>query len=536
MQSILRKRPFFYSLFIIVILLFSTGVVLGQTTLNLGENTQGTLNATTPSQSYTLVVVQSQTANFQVLALAQGFQPSLTVLDPSGIAIHTSTMGAVSSVLQASVPLSVPGAYTVIVSASTATTGQYVLSVQPGAPAAPPTPLTLGQPVAGTVSTQEPLQSYSFSASATDVLLVNIISGLTNSGPIVRLKEAETGRTFALSDTALTGVRYQLPVVPVGAAVNYLVEVSHSGAQVPESYTVCLETQNGAIFCPLSGNGPVPTAIAAIPTLSQQQAATPLPPTLQVPASATPFQPVSIPPTAACAVASSQGATINVRSGPATTFPPVGQLPNSQTALVIGRLANNSWYQVNYNGILGWISASVVIIGGNCAGIPVVAPTPTATIPGPTFTPTATFAPTLTAVTQTLNFGLAPNYGQIALTSGFVPDPHQVSVTSGGSVDVSYLGGNCRGFATPAPDYRVTYTAGSASLLRFYVSSGGDTTLIINDANGGWRCADDTYGSNPGIDFNNPVSGVYDIWVGSFTAGATNSATLSVTEIVGNTP
>jgi Bacterial SH3 domain len=531
MRHSFHKRSFFYSLVILLIMFFSTSLVLGQTSLNLGENTQGTLNATTPSQSYTLVILEPQTANFQVLALAQSFQPSLTVLDPSGIAIHTSTMGAVSSVLQASVPLSVPGAYTVIVSASTATTGQYVLSVQPGAPAAPPIPLTLGQPVAASVSTQDPLRSYSFSASATDVLWVNVVSGLTNSGPIVRLKEAETGRTFALSDTALTGVRYQIPVVPLGTVVDYLVEVSHSGAQVPESYTVCLETQNGAIFCPLSGSGPVPTAIAAIPTLSQQQAASPLPPP-----SATPFRPVSIPPTAACAVASSQGAAINVRSGPGTNFNAVGQLPNSQTALVIGRLGDNSWYQVNYNGILGWISASVVIVGGNCAGIPIVVPTPAVTVAGPTFTPTATFAPTLTAVTQTLNFGLASNYGQIALTSGFVPDPHQVSVVSGGSVNVSYLGGSCRGFATAAPDYRVTYTAGSATLLRFYVSSGADTTLIINDAGGGWRCADDTYGFNPAIDFNNPPSGVYDIWVGNFSGGASNSATLSVTELAGNTP
>ncbi len=129
------------------------------------------------------------------------------------------------------------------------------------------------------------------------------------------------------------------------------------------------------------------------------------------------------------------------------------------------------------------------------------------------------------------------------LTAGFVPDPHQKSITPGGSVDASYLGtdandNNCRGYATSAPDYKVVYTSGTASLLRFYyLADEGDTTLIINAPNGSWYCGDDSYGTpDPSIDFENPASGRYDIWVGTYTAGASISGTLNVTELSGNHP
>ncbi len=132
----------------------------------------------------------------------------------------------------------------------------------------------------------------------------------------------------------------------------------------------------------------------------------------------------------------------------------------------------------------------------------------------------------------------------MSLASGFVPDPHQKSITPGGSVDASYLGtgengNNCRGYATSAPDYQVTYTSGGASLLRFYylANDDGDTTLIINAPDAKWYCADDSYGtSDPSIDFETPASGNYDIWVGTYTAGASISGALNVTELSGNHP
>ena len=120
---------------------------------------------------------------------------------------------------------------------------------------------------------------------------------------------------------------------------------------------------------------------------------------------------------------------------------------------------------------------------------------------------------------------------QHQLTSGFVPDPFTQSITSGGQVDVSYLGGGCSGFATSAPDFSVNYTSGAFPTLRFYFIGSGDTTMIINAPNASYFCDDDSFGTlNPTIDFNSPSSGRYDIWIGSYQSGTFISGTLYVTE------
>jgi hypothetical protein len=137
----------------------------------------------------------------------------------------------------------------------------------------------------------------------------------------------------------------------------------------------------------------------------------------------------------------------------------------------------------------------------------------------------------------TLDYSLPPNYGSTSLTSGFVPDPHTVGITSGGPVDVSYLGGGCSGFATSAPDFSVNYTSGAFPTLRFYFIGSGDTTMIINAPNGSYSCVDDSFGTlNPTLDFNSPSSGRYDVWIASYASGTFISGTLYVTESTGNHP
>jgi hypothetical protein len=136
-----------------------------------------------------------------------------------------------------------------------------------------------------------------------------------------------------------------------------------------------------------------------------------------------------------------------------------------------------------------------------------------------------------------LNFSLPPVFGSTALTSGFVPDPFTVGVSSGGPVNVGYLGGGCTGFATSAPTFSVNYTSGAFPTLRFYFIGSGDTTMIINTPGSSYVCVDDSFGTlNPTIDFNNPSSGRYDVWIGSFASGASVGGTLHVTENTGNHP
>ncbi len=145
-----------------------------------------------------------------------------------------------------------------------------------------------------------------------------------------------------------------------------------------------------------------------------------------------------------------------------------------------------------------------------------------------------------TAAAGGLDYTLDPNYGAASISSGFTPDPQSVSITSGGPVDISALGlgSGCGGYATSSPDFEVTYTAGGFSLLRFYfVSTSGDTTLVINGPNGTWYCVDDSYGTlNPTVDFQNPSSGVYDVWVGSYSSDTFAAGTLFITELDSNHP
>jgi hypothetical protein len=131
-----------------------------------------------------------------------------------------------------------------------------------------------------------------------------------------------------------------------------------------------------------------------------------------------------------------------------------------------------------------------------------------------------------------LDFSLPSNYGSTEVTAGFSPDPHNVDLQAGGGVDVfAAVGQGCRGFASMAPDYDLTYEAGQLDL---YVSatSEGDTTLIVNAPDGTWWCDDDGAGNlNPGVHFDEPLSGRYDIWVGTYNEGGFEAATLHISEL-----
>jgi hypothetical protein len=137
-----------------------------------------------------------------------------------------------------------------------------------------------------------------------------------------------------------------------------------------------------------------------------------------------------------------------------------------------------------------------------------------------------------TIVFSAQNFRAEPIYGTIELRAGFEEDPVTFEVTAGGSTRVQEelsLPPSCEGYIEPsAPDLSVNYEAGEFP-LRIFVDSQVDTTLIINDPLGQWQCNDDAFGTNPAKNFNNPPSGQYDIWVGTFDPQRAR-ATLYLTE------
>jgi S1-C subfamily serine protease len=134
-----------------------------------------------------------------------------------------------------------------------------------------------------------------------------------------------------------------------------------------------------------------------------------------------------------------------------------------------------------------------------------------------------------------LDFSMDPYYGEYSLNAGFTPDPYRVTITSGGSVPASYLGGDCAGFAAQAPDYRLNWS-GTGPELRVFFSAGepgDDTVLIINKPDGSWACNDDAEGGNsldPMVVFSNPPAGRYDIWVASYAQDTYIEGRLHITE------
>lgn len=123
---------------------------------------------------------------------------------------------------------------------------------------------------------------------------------------------------------------------------------------------------------------------------------------------------------------------------------------------------------------------------------------------------------------------LTANFGEISLSAGFTPDPYRVELHAGGGLSAARLPGSCIGNISEAPDFEVTYSAGSLPLV-FRTVSRADTTLVINGPDGRWYCDDDGFGDGDAeVRFSRPQSGVYDVWVGVF--GDTAPATLLITE------
>ena len=56
-----------------------------------------------------------------------------------------------------------------------------------------------------------------------------------------------------------------------------------------------------------------------------------------------------------------------------------------------------------------------------------------------------------------------------------------------------------------------------------YVST-DDLTLAVNLPDGTWECNDDAEGLNPGLGFDSPMQGLYNVWVGSFRSRARTEA------------
>lgn len=139
------------------------------------------------------------------------------------------------------------------------------------------------------------------------------------------------------------------------------------------------------------------------------------------------------------------------------------------------------------------------------------------TAPQPQPTVVMTAQPTATA-SITTGVSDQSNFGTVALSSGFTPDPHVVNGTSGGQLSASStMGGHCRGWIAQRPDH-IVYLNTYFNHMRFEAMSGQDTTLVVRGPSG-VLCDDDGGGNrNPRIQSSLPP-GRYEVWVGSYNQG-----------------
>jgi Tol biopolymer transport system component len=138
-------------------------------------------------------------------------------------------------------------------------------------------------------------------------------------------------------------------------------------------------------------NTPFPTATIE-PTLTPSP--TEPPPTETPLPTATPLPPVA-----------TTRIIVNVRAGPGAGFPLIGKLQRGASKEILGKIEDSKWWQIDYEGKLGWIAADFTDVRGGTSGVHVIAvakpPTSTA-IPTsavitrlqPTATPTTEIPPT----------------------------------------------------------------------------------------------------------------------------------------------
>lgn len=129
--------------------------------------------------------------------------------------------------------------------------------------------------------------------------------------------------------------------------------------------------------------------------------------------------------------------------------------------------------------------------------------------------------------------GQPANFGGLALGSG--KKAGVLNGSTGGATSLPAVvsnsdryGNKCLGFGDPSPDHILTLQESFPS-LKLRVSSGVDTTLVVQGPGGVVRCGDDSgSGKDASITDSDWQAGSYKIWVGTATPGVRKDYTLSV--------
>ncbi len=127
---------------------------------------------------------------------------------------------------------------------------------------------------------------------------------------------------------------------------------------------------------------------------------------------------------------------LNFRAGPSTDYPIIRVLTLGQLTEIVGRLADNSWWQVRDGINIGWISAAYTSESGDCSLIPVAAPPPSPTPRPATATPTT--PPTSTPIpgSPAPTFTATPTIPDLVVSA--IRGPQLLELNATGTVGAQY--------------------------------------------------------------------------------------------------
>lgn len=176
--------------------------------------------------------------------------------------------------------------------------------------------------------------------------------------------------------------------------------------------------------------------------------------------------------------------TLNFRRGPSTDYPSITTLSLGTEVPIVGRLGDNSWWQVTASGQTGWVSAAYTELLGNCGSVPVAAPPSS---PTPVITPTLTGPQPANLIVSTLT-----GANNIVLTGGSVAASYILRVRNVGgttagafNVTITYPSGQVSDFTIAAlapgqeadvPGVTATFTTPGVYRLAILVDSSGNIT------------------------------------------------------------
>lgn len=221
------------------------------------------------------------------------------------------------------------------------------------------------------------------------------------------------------------------------------------------------------------------SAEVVIPAATNTPAAQVIEPQQPDPAAptATPIPPSPTPTPAPQVVIS--GATVNVRSGPGTAYPRVGEVNNGHTSAILGRNSDASWVLINIPDGQGWVYSNLAQLQGDVNSVPVsqVAPPPPTPTPPPPPPPTATPVPAgptypykISNIFSQPNGGITQIRGIIRDSAGNGVDGLRVRVRIGSFCTVSVASG------TPG-----VYPHGNYDVLLDARAKDGDWQVAIVD-------------------------------------------------------